>query len=70
MFDRFDCNRNFFLNGDEVSVCEDDQDGDALGVWSTDAPVCEGVVCVPEHMAPENGGVSCTNGNNANSECT
>ena len=69
-FDRFECDRGYLLRGSTVSVCEDDGDGDDLGVWSEDAPVCIRIRCEPPHIAPDNGILrSCSDENYLNSVC-
>jgi len=58
------------LEGAEQSTCVDDGDGDAFGEWTTPAPLCRRVLCIPPHRDPSNGDVSCTNTNNEGSLCT
>ena len=65
----FTCTSGFFLNGEPTSTCEDDEDGDALGVWSSLAPVCVAITCNPPRTSPDNGQVTCSNRNFLNSQC-
>ncbi len=39
----YSCNEGFFLNvngAEEVRTCQDDEDNDAEGMWSGEAPTC------------------------------
>ena len=66
---RFDCDDGFFLSGVRNVRCVDDNDGDEEGVWNNNPPTCLRITCVPPQMNPENGDVSCDNGNNLGSVC-
>ena len=68
-FYRFACLDGFYLDGSSTSVCEDDFNGDSEGVWSSLAPICAPIVCLPPQSNPENGFVGCSNANNLGSEC-
>ncbi|XP_076818198.1 sushi, von Willebrand factor type A, EGF and pentraxin domain-containing protein 1-like [Clavelina lepadiformis] len=65
----FACLDGFYLDGSSTSVCEDDFNGDSEGVWSSPAPMCAPIVCLPPQSNPENGFVGCSNANNLGSEC-
>ena len=65
----FECGVGFFLNGEQMSQCTDDDDGDAAGVWDRPAPSCEQILCLPGHTDPTNGNVACSNGNLFASVC-
>nr|XP_026693330.1 P-selectin-like isoform X1 [Ciona intestinalis] len=64
----FTCNDNFWLVGESVSTCIDD-DGDEFGVWSSEAPICVPKLCDPPFLSVPNGRVRCTNWNNFGSIC-
>ena len=40
------CDNGFFLDGDDVRVCEDDDQLDTVGVWSESNATCEGKLAV------------------------
>ena len=60
---RFTCNAGHFLDGSPESTCVDDGDNDQEGVWTSPAPVCVIITCPPPHVNPQNGMVSCSDGN-------
>nr|XP_002125315.1 P-selectin [Ciona intestinalis] len=66
----FTCDAGFALVGAEVSTCLDDFDGNLLGAWSSIAPTCQPIVCLPPHINPADGAVSCTNSNFMASQCS
>uniref|UniRef100_H2Z6L8 Uncharacterized protein n=1 Tax=Ciona savignyi TaxID=51511 RepID=H2Z6L8_CIOSA len=66
----FTCNPAYELVGQMVLTCNDDFDGDLNGQWSSEAPFCRPISCQPVYNTLENGGVSCTNSNMINSQCT
>uniref|UniRef100_H2YY60 Sushi domain-containing protein n=1 Tax=Ciona savignyi TaxID=51511 RepID=H2YY60_CIOSA len=40
------------------------------GAWSSPAPTCQPITCIPQQTPPLNGLVSCTSGNSIGSVCT
>ena len=67
---RYECNDGYFLNGVEITVCNDGNDGDPEGVWSSDPPTCFQIICPQPRTNPEIGRVQCTDSNNQDSVCT
>ena len=65
----FLCDAGYFLDGSSTSTCNDDDDGDAQGVWSSAAPTCVPIVCLPPHENPSDGQVECSNDNFLDSNC-
>ncbi|CAK8697520.1 unnamed protein product [Clavelina lepadiformis] len=59
----FACDEGYFLEGEVQSICLDDFDDDADGVWSSPVPSCLPKTCDPPHVAPGNGSVTCENEN-------
>ncbi len=51
----YTCEAGFYLEGNEVQVCMDDDGMEAIGVWSGSAPVCQGkwnrfsIECMDSH---------------------
>jgi len=43
---RFTCNNGYSLIGDITTACQDDNDGDRLGVWSNPRPTCQRMLTV------------------------
>ncbi|XP_076818199.1 P-selectin-like [Clavelina lepadiformis] len=66
---RFACDEGYALQGEPVSICEDDFDNDVQGLWSSLPPVCVPLTCPPPHIDPDNGSVACSNDNFDGSEC-
>ncbi|XP_078494483.1 P-selectin-like [Ciona intestinalis] len=66
----FQCNNGFSLEGSQTSTCQDDGNGDAEGEWSTPAPFCTRITCLPQHTNPVNGVVQCSDSNNVGSMCS
>nr|XP_026693505.1 sushi, von Willebrand factor type A, EGF and pentraxin domain-containing protein 1 isoform X1 [Ciona intestinalis] len=65
----FSCVDGYRMSGAPISTCTDDGNGDTNGVWSSPAPTCEPITCIPSHTSPTNGQVTCSNGNLVGSEC-
>nr|CAB3265952.1 E-selectin [Phallusia mammillata] len=59
----FECNAGYQLEGEATSVCQENQQ------WDNSAPVCRPIVCLPPHVAPADGRMSCSDENRANSRC-
>ena len=68
-FFSYQCNNGYFLDGQATTTCEDDQDNDADGVWSSEPPTCVRITCIPPHVGPSNGVVVCSDSNFNNSMC-
>nr|XP_009858194.1 P-selectin-like [Ciona intestinalis] len=66
----FECDSGYAMEGSDTSTCQDDGDGDTEGLWSSPAPVCTRVTCLPQHINPVNGVVQCNDLNNIGSTCT
>ncbi len=57
----YTCEAGFFLEGDEVRTCMDDDGMDAIGVWSGQEPICvrklcakikQNVACLRRNISP------------------
>ena len=66
---RYTCDPGYFLVGEPVSICVDDNDGDERGEWDNEPPRCIAINCEPAHVDPENGNVDCSDGNTLGSRC-
>uniref|UniRef100_H2ZPL2 Sushi domain-containing protein n=1 Tax=Ciona savignyi TaxID=51511 RepID=H2ZPL2_CIOSA len=66
----FSCDSGYARVGSAVSTCLDDFDGNLLGAWSSIAPSCLPITCIPAQIDPLNGAVSCTNSNFLSSRCS
>uniref|UniRef100_H2ZCK7 VWFA domain-containing protein n=1 Tax=Ciona savignyi TaxID=51511 RepID=H2ZCK7_CIOSA len=65
----FSCSDGYAVVGSPTSTCNDDGNGDASGVWSTQAPTCERIKC-NDVSTLRNGVVTCTDGHYVHSVCT
>nr|XP_002125765.3 P-selectin [Ciona intestinalis] len=66
----FTCNPGFMLQGPPTSTCVDDNNGDISAVWDQPPPICQASTCPPVLSPPNNGVMSCNNGNNVGSVCS
>jgi len=64
----FTCNQGYARVGTEHNTCIESSPG--VAEWSEAPPVCEPIICLPPHEAPEGGAVSCTNDEFLGSVCT
>ncbi|XP_078481037.1 sushi, von Willebrand factor type A, EGF and pentraxin domain-containing protein 1-like isoform X3 [Ciona intestinalis] len=56
----FSCDSGFFLRGNDITTCNDD-DNNGEGEWSSDPATCREITCQVQN-SPVNGSISCTRG--------
>jgi len=64
----FTCNEGYALVGTTDNLCIESAPG--FAEWSESPPVCDPIICLPPHEAPEGGSVSCTNDEFLGSVCS
>uniref|UniRef100_F6YEQ2 Uncharacterized protein n=1 Tax=Ciona intestinalis TaxID=7719 RepID=F6YEQ2_CIOIN len=68
----FSCGSGYYLSGSiNVLICGKLRNSVCIYsvTWSSPAPTCEPITCIPSHTSPTNGQVTCSNGNLVGSEC-